>query len=89
MFSDTNQNVRISYITNKGTFSHDVALQAGVRYTDDANAFLVHPGGALAGQSDVDTSVKVTSTNPLFLACPVYFNRNIGDAGRVQDGSHN
>jgi hypothetical protein len=94
IFSKTPQTVHISYITNKGTFGHDVALQAGVRYTDDANNFLVHPNGALAGQTDVDTSVEVTAPSPVFLACPVYFSRSIGDAGHVaggtvQDGSHN
>jgi hypothetical protein len=71
-----------------------VALAKGVRYTDDVNGFLTGPGGPLAGQIDVDTSVKVVAPSPIFLACPTYFNRSIGAAGRVaggtvQDGSHN
>jgi hypothetical protein len=94
VFSETNQTVRIDYITNKGLHGHDIPLTANVRYTDDVNGFLVHPGGALAGQSDVDVSVRVTAPQPIFLACPLYFNRTIGDAGQisggtVQDGSHN
>ena len=94
LFSKTDQDVAINYITNRGTFSKGVGLQAGVRFTDDANAFLVGPGGVLAGAPDVDTSVEVVGAAPFFLSCPVYFDRQIGVLGRVsggtvQDGSHN
>jgi hypothetical protein len=94
LFSETDQTVTINYITNKGTKSKTVPLAAGVRYTDDANAFLTGPEGQFPGASDVDTSVKVSGTAPVFLACPVYFSRSIGEAGlvsggTVQDGSHN
>ena len=86
--------MRIDYLTNKGTFGHDQALEPGVRYTDDVNSFLTGTGGPLAGQPDVDVSVRVTSSNPVLLACPVYFSRNIGEAGavvggHVQDSNHN
>jgi hypothetical protein len=94
LFSDTGQAVRVDYITNAGTFGHDQTLVAGVRFTDDANAFLTGPGGPLAGRTDIDSSVRVTSPAPVFLACPVYFDRQIGvlgqvSGGTVQDGNHN
>lgn len=95
LFSKTPQSVTINYITNAGTFPHSVSLVAGVRLTDDVNAFLIGGGvPALNGRTDVDTSVEVLGSDRLFLACPVYFNRSIGMAGpvnggTVQDGSHN
>jgi hypothetical protein len=94
LFSKTAQMVTVTYITNRGPFSRQVSLQANTRYTDDANAVLTGANGPFAGQTDVDTSVEVTAAQPLFLACPTYFSRSIGIAGRVaggtvQDGNHN
>ena len=87
LFSKDGQDVTITYITNKGPFDHKVTLEASKRFTDDVNQFLLGPGGPLAGQGDVDVSVRVTGTKPLFMACPVYFNRAIGAAGSVQGGT--
>ena len=45
------------------------------------------------GATHVDTSVEVVGRRAFFLACPVYFDRQIGIVDRerrtVQDGSHN
>jgi hypothetical protein len=94
LFSKENQQATITYVTNQGAFDHVVDLVANVRLTDDVNRFLLGAGGPLAGRTDIDTSVRVTATKPLFIACPVYFNRSIGAAGKVaggtvQDGNHN
>ena len=74
------------------------ASEVAARADDAVAEMIAQPAAesaeAVAGAPDVDTSVEVIGTAPMFLACPLYFNRSIGDAGQVaggtvQAGSHN
>jgi hypothetical protein len=94
VFSRSAQTIMISYITNKGTFQHPQPLSQRVRYTEDAVAYLVGSSGPLAGQKDVDVSIEVKAPQPVFVACPLYFDRRLGQVGpvsggTVQEGTHN
>jgi hypothetical protein len=78
--------VTVYAMTNKGTVYQNLFLPADVRMTVDMNS-LVAPGGPFAGQPDVDVAVlAVSTTDDLFMACPLYFNSSIGSAGGVSGG---
>jgi hypothetical protein len=87
--SDVDQLVRIDYLTNYGRVSRAQQLQAGIRFTEDVNATL--PGLLVASgigfdPQGLDTSIKVTGQDRVLVACPLYFNRSIGQAGQVVGG---
>lgn len=87
--SEVNQTIRVDYLTNYGIVSHSQVLNGGVRYTENVNGMLpalLSGAGISYDPSGVDTSVKVTGAQRVYLACPLYFNAAIGNAGGVSGG---